>query len=303
VRRRVPSTLQDVHGITHRSERIARAFRRRLQQELDGARCALSEVHHGDASIERLESGPMITLRRANQRRHVRLGKHETWLTFYPQDRANPPADSFGALEVFMEDRLPPGARGPPHPDQDAEIVTYVLEGALAHEDSMGRSSVTQAGEFRRLTAGRHIRHSETNASRTDWAHLFQIRLHASRAGLEPSQERKRFSAAERRGLLRVVASPDGRNGSLHIQQDALIYSALLDPGQHLIQELSDGRSAWLHVVYGEATLGDVVLTTGDGAGVTADRAVSFTAQERTEILLLDLGQRLGRSATNGGFD
>ena len=245
----------------------------------------------------------MITLRRANQRRHVRLGKHETWLTFYPQDRSNPLADGFGALEVFMEDRLPPGASGPPHPDQDAEIVTYVLEGALAHDDSLGRSSVTQAGEFHRLTAGRGIRHSETNASRTDWAHVFQIRLHASMPGLEPSHERKRFSAAERRGLLRVIASPDGRNGSLHVQQDAVIYSALLDPGQHLIQELSYGRSAWLHVVYGKATLGEVVLTTGDGAGVTADRAVSFTAHERTEVLLLDLGKRPQRAVTNGGSD
>jgi redox-sensitive bicupin YhaK (pirin superfamily) len=271
----------------------------RLQQKLDGPQCALSsciEVQHcievhDDASIERLESGPVIALRRANQRRHVRLGKRETWLTFYARDRAKPLADGFGALEVFMEDRVPPGARGPPHPQQDAEIVTYVLEGALAHEDSMGRSSVTQAGEFHRLTAGRGIRHSETNASRTDWAHVFQIWLHPSMAGLKLSDERKRFSAAERRGLLRVVASPDGRNGSLHVQQDALIYSALLDPGQHMIQELSDGRSAWLHVVYGEATLGDVVLTTGDGAGITAERAVSFTAQASTEILLLDLGQ------------
>ena len=242
-----------------------------------------------NAPIERQQSVPMITLRRADQRRHVRRRKHEAWLTFYPQDRAQPLAGGFGALETLNEERLPPGGRGPPHLHQDAEIVTYVLEGALAHEDSTGRSSVTHAGEFHCLTAGRGVCHSETNASRTDWAHVFQIWLHPSMAGLEPSNERKRFCAAERRGLLRVVASPDGRKGSLRIRQDALIFSALLDPGQHLVHELRDGRSAWLHVVRGEARFGDAVLTTGDGAGITADRAVSFTAQEKTEILLLDL--------------
>ena len=191
---------------------------------------------------------PMITLRRANQRRHVRLGQREAWLTFYPQA---PLARSFGALESLNEDRLSPGARGPQQLHQDSEIVSYVLEGALAHEDSMGHSGVTHSGEFHRMTAGRGISHSEANASPTEWLRVFQIRLHPSIAGLEPSYERKRFSAAERRGLLRVVASPDGRKGSLLVHQDVLIYSALLDPGQHLVHELVEGRSAWLHVVQG----------------------------------------------------
>jgi quercetin 2,3-dioxygenase len=244
----------------------------------------------------------MITLRRASQRRHVRRRTHEAWLTFYPQEGAQPLAGGFGDLEILNEERLPPGARGPPHLHQDAEIVTYVLEGALAHEDSMGRSSVTHAGEFHRMSAGRGIRHNETNPSRTDWVHIFQIWLHPRIAGLEPSNERRRFCAAERRGLLRVVASPDGRKGSLRVHQDALIHSALLDPGQHLVHELRDGRSAWLHVVRGEAALGDAVLTTGDGAGITADRAVSFTAREKSEILLLDLGDRPRRFSTNGGI-
>ena len=150
----------------------------------------------------------------------------------------------------------------------------------------MGRSGVIQAGEFQRMTAGRGLRHSETNASRTEWAHVFQIWLRPSEAGLEPGHEQKRFSAAERRGGLCVVASPDARRGSLRIHQDALVYSAMLDPGQHVIHELSQGRSAWLHLVQGEVTLGDIVLTTGDGAGVTAEPAVSLTAREETEILL-----------------
>ena len=230
----------------------------------------------------------MITLRRGNERHHDQRRKQEVWRTFRP-DRADALAGVFGALEILDEDRLPPGAGVARHPHRYAEIVTYVREGALAHEDSMGRSGVIHAGEFQRMTAGRGIRHSERNASRTDWAHVFQIWLRPSEAGLETSHEQKRFSAAERRGGLCVVASPDARRGSLRIHQDALVYSAMLDPGQHVIHELTHGRSAWLHVVEGEVTLGDAVLTTGDGAGVTGEPAVSLTAREETEILLVDL--------------
>ena len=244
----------------------------------------------------------MITLRRAKERHHDRRCKQDLWLTFYPQDRADPLADGFGTLEILNEDRLPPGAGIPRHPHHDAEIITYVREGALAHEDSMGHSGVIHAGEFQHMTAGRGIRHSETNASRTEWAHVFQIWLRPSEAELEPSHEQKRFCAAERRGMLCVVASPDGRRGSLRIHQDALIYSAMLEPGQHVVHKLSQGRRVWLHLVRGEATLGDVVLTTGDGAGITADRAVSLTAREETEILLLDLGEQRPRCLRNGGI-
>ena len=210
----------------------------------------------------------MITLRRAAQRHHDRRRKQEVWLTFDPQDRADPLADGFGALEILDEDRLSPGAVLPPRPHHDADIVTYVREGALAYDDSSGRSGVIQAGEFQRTTAGRGSRHSETNASRTDWAHVFQIWLRPAQAGLEPGLEQKRFSAADRRGGLCVVASPDARRGSLRIHQDALLYSAMLGPGKHVVHELREGRSAWLHLVEGEMTLGDVVLSTGDGAGV-----------------------------------
>jgi len=234
----------------------------------------------------------MTTIRRAKERHHDRRRKHEVWHTFHPEDRADAPADGFGSLESLSEDRLPPGAGVPRHPHRDAEIVTYVREGALAYEDSMGRSGVIHAGEFQRMTAGHGIRHSETNASRTESAHVFQIWLRPSEAGIESSHEQRRFSAAQRRGALCVVASPDARRGSLRIHLDALIYSAMLDPGQHVVHELSQGRSAWLHLVEGEVTLGEVVLTAGDGAGITAERAVSLTAREETEILLLDLGER-----------
>ena len=232
----------------------------------------------------------MITLRRDKDRHHDRRRKRDVWDTFHPGSGADALAEGFGTLERLSEDHLAPGAGVPRRRHQESEIVTYVCEGALAHEDSTGRSGVIHTGEFQRLSAGRGIRHSETNASRTDPAHFFQIGLRPSEAELEPGQEQKRFSVAERRDGLCVVASPDGRRGSLRIHQDALMYSAMLHPGQHVVHELPDGRSAWLHLVQGEATLGDLVLTTGDGAGITVERAVSFTAREETEILLLDLG-------------
>jgi quercetin 2,3-dioxygenase len=241
----------------------------------------------------------MINLRRTHERHHDRRHKREVWLTFHRGDGADPLADGFGSLETLDEDRLPPRRDVPRPRHGDAEVVTYVREGALSYEDSIGRSGVVHAGEFQRRTAGRGIRHSETNASRADWAHVFRIRVRSSHDGLEPDHEQRRFSAAERRGALCVIASPDARRGSLRIHQDVLMYSAMLDPGQHVIHELAQGRSAWLHVVQGEASVGDVVLTTGDGAGVTDERAVSLTAREETEILLIDVGERLPTSTTN----
>jgi len=238
----------------------------------------------------------MITLRRAGERHYDRHRKQEVWLTFFPRDRADPRADRFGRLESFSERRLPPGAFASRTPHHDAEIVTYVREGALAYEDAPGGKGVIQAGEFQGTTAGRGIRRSEKNASRSNWAQVFQLLLAPSEPGLEPGYEQKRFSRAQRRGGLCVVASGDGRRGSLPIHQDALTCSALLEPGQHVVHELSPGRIAWLHVVEGEAKLGDIVLTTGDGVGVTSEHAVSLTAQSETEILLLDLGEELSGS-------
>jgi redox-sensitive bicupin YhaK (pirin superfamily) len=200
----------------------------------------------------------MIALRRGDERHHIQRGKRDVWLTFYLMDRSDPLADGFGTLEVLSEGRLAPGASGPLEPCHDAEIVTYVLEGSLAHEDSAGHSGVIHAGEFLRRTGTPGIARSEANASRSDWAHVFHMWLRPSQAEREPSQEQRRFSAAERRGVLRVIASPDGRKGSLRVNQDAKIYSALLDPGQHVIHELLAGRRAWLHVVRGEATLGEL---------------------------------------------
>ena len=242
----------------------------------------------------------MITLRRGDERHHIQRRKQDIWLTFYALDRADPLADGFGSLELLNEDRLAPGEDGSREPCHEAEIVTYVLEGAVAHEDSTGRSGVIHAGEFQRRTAGRGIQRSEANASRVDSAHVFHMCLRPSQAARATSHEQKRFSAAERRGVLRLIASPDGRKGSLHVFQNAQIYSAMLDPGQHLVHELLPRRSAWLHVVRGKATLGDLVLTTGDGVGVTSERSVSLTAREPSEILLLDVGETGSTSHGNG---
>lgn len=231
----------------------------------------------------------MIILRRSAERHPERRRKQEVWDTFHPGDSSDALASGFGTLELLSEDRLPPGAGVSRHPHRDAEIVTYVREGALAHEDSLGISGVIHAGEFQRMTAGRGLEHSERNASRADWAHVFQLHLRSSQESLSPSHEQRRFSAAQRRGLLCVVASSDARCGSLKIHQEALVFSSLLHRGQHLVHELLLGRAAWLHVVAGEVTLGDLVLSTGDGAGLTAERAVSLTAREEAELLLVEL--------------
>ena len=233
----------------------------------------------------------MVTLRRDKDRHYDQRGKRDIWLTFYPQDQPGPLSDGFGALAQIRETWLAPGRIAEIQPHGEAEIVTHVREGALAQEDSMGHSGVLQAGEFQHLSTGRAVRHHETNASRTHGAHVFQIVLRPSEAGLDRAQEQRRFTTAQRRNVLCVVASPDGRNGSLRVHQDALIYSALLDPGHHLAHEIASGRCAWLHLVHGQATLDNLVLSTGDGAGTTAERVLSVTAREETEILLIGLGE------------
>jgi redox-sensitive bicupin YhaK (pirin superfamily) len=235
----------------------------------------------------------MITLRRNTERCHLQRGKHEVWFTFHPRERPDTLGEGFGVLTMFKEMRLPPGGVAGSHPHKEEETVTYVYRGALAQEDSTGSSGVVHAGEFQRATIGRRVRYKETNASRTEWAHIFRISLRPSEVGLDCTHEQKRFPIAQRHHALCVVASPDGRRGSLRILQDAFIYSSVLDPGHHLIHELLPGRSAWLHVICGEATLQDMVLTQGDGVGVTIAPVVSLTAQDNTEILLVDLSATL----------
>lgn len=218
----------------------------------------------------------MITLRRAEER------------------CTDPLPDGFAPLVSVREARLPPGAWMPRPSPGDTEVVTYVREGVLAFDDTTGRSGVVLAGEFHRSTGRHGVRRNERNPSRTEVAHVLRVALGCADAGARHPEQR-RFSAAERRGVLCVVASPDARGGSLRLAEDALVCSALLEPGQHVVHALPRGRSAWLHVVEGEATLGDLVVCAGDGVGVTTERSVSLTAREPTEILLLELGARRRR--------
>jgi len=243
----------------------------------------------------------MIALRRAQDRHHNRRHKLEVFHTFCRESREGALADGFGALELLDEDHIPPGAKVPRPSIAEAELITYVREGSLAQVDSTGHTVIVRASEFQHLTTGRRIRHDERNASEVYWAHVFRIALHPTALGLDCSQEQRRFPLADRRGVLCIVASPDGRKGSLRVLRDALIYSAVLDVGQHLVHELAPGRNAWLHLVQGEVMLGDGVITTGDGAGVSAERAVSLTAKESSELLLIDLGAIWQGSQPNGG--
>lgn len=233
----------------------------------------------------------MITLLRHSQRRHVRRDKQEVWSCIWDKDHRDQMASGFGFLVAFDELRLSPGDSTEPHADNEAEVFTYVYKGALSRQDSAGNSGVIHAGEFQRMSTGRLIRHKETCVSRSGWVHMFRISLRPSVVGIDREHEQKRFTAAQRRNLLCVVASSDGRKGSLRIHQDALVCSSIVEPGHHLVHELEPGHCAWLHMVYGEATLNDVVLTRGDGVGVDHEPSVSLTVHEDTEILLVDLHQ------------
>jgi redox-sensitive bicupin YhaK (pirin superfamily) len=242
----------------------------------------------------------MITVCRNEARHHQVRGKHEGWDTFHAQQATLGADIGFGNLELLNEARLAPGASTSPRPARDSEVFTFVREGAITHDDSLGQAAVMHAGEFRRMTVTRSSRNVETNASRTHGAHLFQAWLRPVQA--EPRHEQKRFSTAERRGVLCLVAAPDATRGSLRMRADALVYSALLDAGQHVVHELAEGHSAWLHLVHGGVTLGDLVLETGDGAGIVSERAVSLTARRDTEVLLFDLGTE-PRASANGATE
>jgi redox-sensitive bicupin YhaK (pirin superfamily) len=230
----------------------------------------------------------MIALRRAEERHRGRRDKQQVWLTFYAKDAGDPLAGGFGDLEMLDEHVLPPKAKVPRQPRRAGAILTYVIEGSLSHSSSSGLRTVIGAGEFRYASVTEDLRVTESNPSGSAFTHLFQIRIRSSAFG--PSDSQRRFSAAERRGFLRRVASPDPKSNSILIREDASIFSAMLDPGQHVVHELLPGRRAWVHLVHGAARLGDRVMTTGDGAGVFREIAVSLTAIDPTELLLIDVG-------------
>jgi redox-sensitive bicupin YhaK (pirin superfamily) len=232
----------------------------------------------------------MKIVRRNTERFHLHRVSQDIWQTFYPADNKGDTPANFGVLAAFNEMRLPPGTVSALNSKPGAETITYVYRGTLAQEDSTGNSNVVHTGEFQRMIVGCGIRHKETNPSHTGEAHIFRISLLPPQAGLGSVQEQMRFPVALRHNMLCAIASPDGRKNSLRILQDAIIYSSVLDPGYHLVHELLPGRGAWLHVVYGVAVMQDKILAEGDGVGVRSEPSVSITAQEDTEILLVDLG-------------
>lgn len=229
----------------------------------------------------------MIKILRNDQRLYVQHGRLKIWHSFFRQDIGIP---GFGALVAFDESRIPPGDSTESHTDDEAEIITYVYRGAISQEDTAGNSNVLHAGEFQRLSTGRFIRHKETSVSRSAWGHIYRISLRPAVIGVDCSHEQGRFTTSQRRNLMCIVASPDGRKGSLRIHQDALVFSAIFESGHHLIYPLETARSAWLHIVFGEVILNETVLTQGDGVGVIDEPSISLTVLENTEILLVDLG-------------
>jgi redox-sensitive bicupin YhaK (pirin superfamily) len=230
-----------------------------------------------------------ITLRRAAERGHADHGWLDTRHTFSFGDYYDPRHLGFRALRVINEDVVAPGRGFPTHPHRDMEIVTYVLQGALAHRDSLGNGSVIRPGEVQRMSAGTGVRHSETNASATEPVHLLQVWIEPDVEGLTPSYEQKAFGDEDRRGRLRLVASPDGADGALTIHQDARVYATVLDPGRRVVHALAPGRHAWVHVARGALTLNGHALVAGDGAAVSGEAALTLTGDAAAEALLLDL--------------
>ncbi len=231
----------------------------------------------------------MITIRRANDRGHFNFGWLDTSHTFSFGEYYDPDHMHFRSLRVINEDKVHPGGGFPTHPHRDMEIITYVLEGQLAHKDSMGNGSVIRPGEVQRMSAGTGITHSEFNHSKNESVHLLQIWLLPNKRGVTPSYEQKFFDKEEKQGKLRLVASPDGSDGSVTIHQDAKLYTTILEPGQKVEYKLENNRGAWLHVARGTIELNGQKLFASDGASVNGEQLVTLQAVEPAEVLLFDL--------------
>jgi redox-sensitive bicupin YhaK (pirin superfamily) len=229
----------------------------------------------------------MIRIRRANERGHFDHGWLDTYHTFSFADYYDPEFMGFRSLRVINEDRVKPGRGFGTHSHRDMEIVTYVLEGALAHHDSMGTGSVIRPDEVQRMSAGTGVLHSELNPSKDEDVHFLQIWILPEHRGIEPGYEQKTFSADERKDKLRLVASPDGDGGALTIHQDAKIFAATLSEGKTITYDLAQGRSAWLQVVRGTVNLNGQALNAGDGAAIEEER--TLTIGGNGEVLLFDL--------------
>jgi redox-sensitive bicupin YhaK (pirin superfamily) len=231
----------------------------------------------------------MITLRPARDRGHADHGWLESYHSFSFADYRDPRYMGFRGLRVINEDRVQPGRGFGTHPHQDMEILSYVLSGGLEHKDSMGTGSVIRPGEVQRMSAGTGVTHSEFNHSKTDVVHFLQIWLIPAKRGIEPGYEQKTFLDAEKRGRLRVVASPDGRSGSVTVHADAAVYAGLFERGEAASLTLAPGRFAWVQVVRGKIVVNGQPLAAGDGAGIVDERTIKVEGVAGGEALVFDL--------------
>lgn len=230
----------------------------------------------------------MMRVRRADDRGHANHGWLDTWHTFSFADYQDPEHMGFRTLRVINEDYVEPKKGFKPHGHRDMEILTYVLEGSVKHEDSMGNGSVVGVGEVQRMSAGTGVTHSEVNPSDDQELHLLQIWILPEENGLEPSYEQRAFSAKEKTGQLRLVASRDGREGSVTIHQDVDVFAAHLRKDSDVEHSLAGNRGAWVHVARGEADVNGQTLREGDGAAIESE-PVRITGRLDAELLIFDL--------------
>jgi len=231
----------------------------------------------------------MVEVRKSSERGYADHGWLKSFHTFSFADYYDPANMGFGALRVINEDRVQPGMGFGTHGHQNMEIISYVLEGALEHKDSMGNGSVIRPGDVQRMSAGTGVRHSEFNHSKDDVVHFLQIWIEPDVSGIEPGYEEKHFDAASRRGLLRLIASPDAREGSAKIHQDARVYAALVDGGERIAHDLKQGRRAYVHVARGSVTVNGHALAAGDALKATGETRILMEKGEQAEVLLFDL--------------
>ncbi|HTQ13233.1 MAG TPA: pirin family protein [Rhizomicrobium sp.] len=231
----------------------------------------------------------MLTLRKSEDRGKTRIDWLDSRHSFSFGDYRDPDHAGFGPLRVINEDWIGGGGGFHPHPHRDMEIVTYMLDGALEHRDSLGHGGIIRPGEIQRMSAGRGIVHAEFNASRSETAHLLQIWIVPSKAGLDPSYEQKAIDPQSVRNRLSRIAAPDPRASEVRLVQDAEIWAAKLAPDEEVVHRLEPGRRAWLQVAGGEVTAGPRRLKAGDALGVTDEAALAVRAHAPSEILLFDM--------------
>ena len=232
----------------------------------------------------------MLAIRHAEDRGLANFGWLNSRHTFSFGRYYDPQFMGFGPLRVINEDRVRPGQGFDTHGHSDMEIISYVLDGALEHKDSMGNGSIIRPGDVQRMTAGTGVRHSEYNASDTNPVHFLQIWILPEKEGLEPGYEQKAFSDGEKRGQLRLVGSRDGRDGSVTIHQDVDLYATLLGDGDSVGHELAEDRKAWVQVATGTAVLNGESLEPGDGVAIDGPASIQLTGSSDTEVLLFDMG-------------